>query len=126
MFYRQSYTVTNTKLYFFLNSICEILEQYRNLAQANCIPIPDPITITLSVQSALFFHCYTDYNCEGVKIRFGIWLPNIYKQKFCFKYGTFSEIDLKFNEVEQIYQSLTFLINYGNSFPLCYPYLVNN
>ena len=51
-----------------LNSVTEILEQYRNLAQADCIPFPDPITITSSVQSALFFHYYTDYNSEGVKI----------------------------------------------------------
>ena len=46
-------------------------------------------------------------------------------QTFCSKYGTPSEIDLNFNEVEQIYQSLTFLVNYVNSFPFNYPYLVN-
>ena len=117
--------INKYKILFILNSVPEILEQYRNLAQANCIPIPDPIAITSSVQSALFFHYYTDYNSEGVKIRFGIRLPNIYIQNFCSKNGILSEIDLKFNEVEQIYQSLTFLVNYVTSFPMSYPYLVN-
>ena len=41
---------------YILNSVPEILEQYRNLAQADCIPFLDPITITSSVQSLLFFH----------------------------------------------------------------------
>ena len=62
---------------FILKSVPKILEQHRNLAQANCIPIPDPIAITSSVQSAVFFHYYTDYNYEGLKIRFGISLPNL-------------------------------------------------
>ena len=117
--------INKYEILFILNSVPEILEQYRNLAQANCIPIPDPIAITSSVQSALFFHYYTDYNSEGVKIRFGIRLPNIYIQKFCSKNGILSEIDLKFNEVEQIYQSLTFLVNYVTSLPMSYPYLGN-
>ena len=76
-----------------------IMEQYRNLTQANYIPIPEPVTITSSLQSALFFHYYKDYNAEGVKVRFGIRLFNIYIQKFSSKFGTFSEIDLRFNEI---------------------------
>ena len=47
--------INKYEILFILNSVPEILEQYRNLAQANCIPIPDPIAITSSVQSALFF-----------------------------------------------------------------------
>ena len=117
--------INKYEILFILNSVPENLEQYRKLAQANCIPIPDPIAITSSVQSALFFHFYADYNSEGVKIRFGIRLPKIYIHKFCSKNGILSEIDLKFNEVEQIYQSLTFLVNYVNSFPLSCLYLVN-
>ena len=117
--------INKYEILFILNSVPEILEQCRNLAQANCIPIPDHIAITSSVQSALFFHYYTDYNSEGVKILFGIRLPNTYIQKFCSKNGILSEIELKFNEVEQLYQSLTFLVNYVTSFPLSYPYLVN-
>ena len=45
-------------------------------------------------------------------------LPNAYIQKFDSKNGTFSEIDLKFDELEKIYQSLTFLVNYVASFQL--------
>ena len=71
--------INKYKFLYILNSVPEFLEQYRNLAQANCIPISDPIAITSSVQSALFFHYYTDYNSEGVKIRFGIRPSNIYK-----------------------------------------------
>ena len=69
---------------FILNSVPEIMEQYRNLSQSKYIPIPEPSTITSSVQSALFFHYYKDYNAEGVRIRFAL---------------TFSEIDLRLKRV---------------------------
>ena len=55
---------------FILNSVQEIMEQYRHLTQYNYIPIPEPVTITSSLQSALFFHYYKDYNAEGVGVRF--------------------------------------------------------
>ena len=112
--------INKYEMLFILNSVPEIMEQYRNLSQSNYIPIPEPVTFTSFLQSALFFHYYKDYNAEGVR------LPNIYKQKFSSKFGTFSEIDLRFNEMERIYQSLTFLINYVNSFPLTYPSLAVN
>ena len=111
---------------FILNSVLERMEQYRNLSQSNYIPIPEPVTIILSRQSALFFHYYKDYNEEVVRVRFGLRLPNIYIQKLSSKFGTFSEINLRFNEMERIYQSLTFLVNYVNSFPLTYPPLAVN
>ena len=60
--------INKYKILLILNSVPAILEQYRKLAQANCIPVPDPIAITSSVQSAFFFHYYTDYKSEGVKI----------------------------------------------------------
>ena len=44
--------INKYKILFILNSVPEILDQYRNLAQANCIPIPDPIAISSSVQSS--------------------------------------------------------------------------
>ena len=94
------------------------MEQYRNISQSNYIPIPGPVTITLSLQNALFF--FKDYNAEGVRVRLGIRLPNTYIQKFSSKFGIFSEIDLRFNEMERIYQSLTVLVNYVNSFPVTY------
>ena len=118
--------INKYEMLFILNSVPEIMEQYRNLSQSNYILIPEPVTITSSLQSALFFHYYKDYNAEGVRLRFGIRLPNIYIQKFSSKFGTFSEIDLRFNEMERIYQSLTFLINYVNSFALTYPSLAVN
>ena len=56
------------------------MEQYRNLSQSNYIPIPEPVTITSSLQSALFFHYYKDYNAEGVRVRFEYDSPTfIYK-----------------------------------------------
>ena len=99
---------------FILNSVPEIMEQYRHLSQSNYIPIPEPITITSPLQSALFFHYYKDYNAEGVRVRFGIRLPNIYIKKFSSKFKKFSEVDLRFNEMERIYHSLNFLVNYVN------------
>ena len=80
--------------------------------------LPEPITITSSLQSALYFHYYNDYDAVGVLIRFGIRLPNAYIRKFDYKIETFSEIDLKFDELEKIYQSLTFLVKYVTSFQL--------
>ena len=118
--------MNNYEMPFILNYVQEIMEQYRNLSQSNYIQIPEPVTITSSRQSALFFHYYKDYNAEGVRVRFGIRLPNIYTQKISSKFGTFSEIDLRFDEMERIYQSLTFLVNYVNSFPLTYPTLAVN
>ena len=103
---------------FSLIFLPEIMERYRNLTQSNYLPIPEPVTITSSQQSALFFHYYREYNAEGLRVRFGIRLPNIYVQKFSSKFGNFSEIVLRFNEMERIYQSLTFLVNYVNSFLL--------
>ena len=110
--------VSKYELLFILNSVPDILEQYRNISQTNFVPLPEPITITSSLQSALYFHYYKDYNAVGVLIRFGIRLPNAYIQKFDSKNGTFSEIDLKLDEFEKIYQSLTFLVNYVTSFQL--------
>ena len=81
----------------------EIMEQYRNLSQSSLIQIPEPVTITSSLQSALFFHYYNGYNAEGVRLQFGIRLPNIAIQKFNSKLEKFSEIDLRFNEIERIY-----------------------
>ena len=118
--------INKYEMLFILNSVPTIMEQYRNLTQANYIPIPEPVTITSSLQSALFFHYYKDYNAEGVKVRFGIRLFNIYIQKFSSNIGSFSKINLRFNEMERIYQSLTFLVNYVNSFCLTYPPLVVN
>ena len=109
-----------------LNSVPEILEQERNLTQSNYIPIPEAVTITSSLQSALFFPYYEDYNAEGVGVRFGKRLLNNYIQKFSSKFGEFSEIDLRLMEMERIYQSLTFLVNYVNSFPVTYPSLAVN
>ena len=110
--------VSKYKLLFILNSVPDILEQYRNISQTKYVPLPEPITITFSLQSALYFHCYNDYNAVGVLIRFVIRLPNAYIQQFDSKNGTFSEIDLKFDELEKIYRSLTFLVNYVTSFQL--------
>ena len=76
------------------------------------------MTITSSLQSALYFQYYNDYSAVGVRIRFGIRLPNAYIQKFDSKNGTFFEIDLKFDESEKTYQSLTFLVKYVTSFQL--------
>ena len=100
--------VSKYELLFILNSVPNILEQYRNISQANFVPLPEPITITSSLQSALYFNYYNNYNALGVRIRFGIRLPNAYLQNFDSKNGTFSEIDLKFDELEKICQSLTF------------------
>ena len=118
--------INKYEMLFILNSVPEIMVQYRNLTQANYIPIPEPVTIISSLQSALFFHYYKDYNAEGIRIQLGIRLPNNYILKFSSKFGEFSEIDLRFNEMERIYQSLTFLVNYVNSFPLTYPSLAVN
>ena len=102
--------VSKSEFLFILNSIPDILEQHRNISQINFVPLPEPIPITKtsSLQSALYFHYYNDYNAVGVRIRFGIRLPNAYIQKLDSKNETFSEIDLKFDELEKIYQSLTF------------------
>ena len=110
--------VSKYELLFILNSVPDILEQYRNISQTNFVPLPEPITITSSLQSALYFHYYHEYNAVGVLIRFGIRLPNAFIQKFDSNNGTFSEIDLKFDELEKIYQSLTFLVIYVTSFQL--------
>ena len=64
--------------------------------------------MTSSLQSALYFHYYNDYNAVGVRIRFGIRLPNAYIQKFDSKNGTLSEIDLKFDELEKNLSKLDF------------------
>ena len=121
---RQNYT--STSMLFILNFVVEIMEQYRNLSQSSYIPTPEPVKITSFQQSALFFQHYKDYIAEGVRVRFGIRLPNIFIQKLSSEFVTFSEIDLRFNEMERIYQNLTFLTNYVNSFPLTYPSLVVN
>ena len=115
--------VSKHELLFILNSVPEILEQYRNITQPNFVPLPEPKTITSSLQSALYFHYYNDYNAVGLLIRFGIRLRNAYIQKFDFKNGTFSEIDLKLDELEKIYQSFEFLVNYVTSFQLKYTIL---
>ena len=86
---------------FILNSVPEIMEQYKNLTHSNYVPIPEPVTITSSLHGKLFFHYYKDYNADGVRVQFGIRLPNIYRRK-C------TEIDLRFNQMERIYQSLNF------------------
>ena len=108
--------VSKYELLVILNSVPDILEQHRNISQTNFVPLPDAITKTSSLQSALYFHYYNDYNAVGVRIRFAIHLSNAYIQKFDSKSGTISGINLKFNELEKIYQSLTFLGNYVNSF----------
>ena len=118
--------INKYEMLFILNPVPEMMEQYRNLAQSNYIPIPDPVTITSSLQSALCFQYYKDYNAEGVRVLFGIRLPEIYIQNFSSNFGTFSEIDLRFNEMERVYQIFTFLVNYVNSFPLTYPSLAVN
>ena len=46
---------------------------------------------------------------------FGIRLLKTYIQNIDSKYGTFSEIDLKSDKMEEVYQNLTFLLNYVNS-----------
>ena len=110
--------INKYEVLFILNSVPEILEQYRNLTQSNYIPIPEPVvTITSSLQSALFFHYYKDYNADGVRVRFGTRLPNIYIQKSSSKFGESSEIDLRFNEMERVYQSLTFWSITSTHFP---------
>ena len=63
--------VSKYELLFILNSVPDILEQYRNFLQPNFIPLPDPITIT---SNALYFHYYNDYNVVGARIRFDIFL----------------------------------------------------
>ena len=50
---------------FTLNSIPEIMEQHRNLSQSSYTPIPEQVTINSSLQGALFFHIYKNYNAEG-------------------------------------------------------------
>ena len=45
-------------------------EQYRYVSQCSCVPIPEPETNASSLQSALFFHYYKDYNAEGVIVVF--------------------------------------------------------
>ena len=69
--------INKYEMLFILNSVPEIMEQYRNLSQSNYIPIPEPVTSTSSLQIAQFFHYYKDYNAEGVRVLFGIRLPNI-------------------------------------------------
>ena len=95
-------------MFSILNFDPETMEQCIYISQSDYIQIPEPVTITSSVQSALFFRYYIEYNAEGVGVRFGIRLPNIYIQKLSSKCGTISEIDLRFNDMERIYQRLTF------------------
>ena len=64
--------INKYEMLFILNSAPEIREQYRNLTQSNYIPIPEPVTITSSLQSALFFHCHQNYNAQGARVRVGI------------------------------------------------------
>ena len=86
-----------------LNSVPDILEQYRNTLQTNFVPLQDPIAINSSLQSALLFHYYNDGNVVGVRIKFGVRLPNAYIQKFESKNRTYSENNKKFEELEKIY-----------------------
>ena len=69
-----------------MNSVPEIMERYKNLSQSNYIPIPEPVTITSSLQSAMFSHYYKDYNTVEVRVRFGMRLHNTYIQKFGSKF----------------------------------------
>ena len=82
------------------------------------VRLTEPITKTSSLQSALYFHYYNDYNILRVAIRFRIRLRNANIQKFDSENGTFSGIDLKFDEMVKIYQDLTFLVNFVTSFQL--------
>ena len=109
-----------------LNFVPEIMQQYRNLPQSKFIPTPQPVTSSSSLQSAPFFHYYQDYNAEWERVRFGIRLPNIYIQKFRANFEKFLMKDLGFNHMERNYQSLTFLVNYVNSFLPTYPSLAVN
>ena len=47
--------INKYEMLFILNSVPEIMEQYRNLTQSKYIPIPEPVKITSSLQSALVF-----------------------------------------------------------------------
>ena len=47
--------VCEYEMLFNLNSAPDILEQYRNISQANFVPLQDPITIASSLQSVLIF-----------------------------------------------------------------------
>ena len=101
-----------------LKSVPETMEQYRNLSQSTYILVSEPVTITSSLQSAFFFFHHKDYNAEGVRLELWIRLPKNYIQKFSFQFVTIYEFELRFNEMERIYQCLTFLVNKVNSFPL--------
>ena len=101
------------------------MAQNRNLSQSNYIPISEPVTI-LYLCRVCYFSLLQGLQGTGVRVRLGIRLPNIYTQKFSSKFGEFSEIDLRFNQMERSYQSLTVWVNYVNSFPLTYPTLVVN
>ena len=57
--------INKYELLFILNSVSRIMKVCRVLSQLNYIPIPEPVTITSSLQSALFFPYYKDYNAEG-------------------------------------------------------------
>ena len=48
------------KYEFNLNSVRDILKQHRKISQTNFAPLPDPITISSSLQSALYFHYYNE------------------------------------------------------------------
>ena len=101
-----------------LNSVPESVEQFnnlRNLFQSIYLPIPEPATITSSLQSALFVHYHQDCNAGGLRVRFGLRLLNLFMQTFSSQFVTISEIDLNFNVMARIYQRLTFLINYDIS-----------
>ena len=100
--------INNYGMLFILNFVPEITEQYRNLSLSNDIPNPEPATITSSLQSALFFFYYKGYNAEGARVRIGKRSHNFYIPKFSSKSGTFSEIEMRFSEMERIYQSVNF------------------
>ena len=84
--------VSKYELLFILNCVSVILEQYRIFLQTNFVALLDPIKLTSSLQSALYFHYYNDYNVVGVRIRFGIRLPNAYIQKIDSKNETFPRL----------------------------------
>ena len=50
--------INKYEMIFKLNSVPEKMVQYRNISQSYYIPIPEPVTITSSLQFALFFHYY--------------------------------------------------------------------
>ena len=108
--------VNKYKLLFILNSLPETFEQHRNGSKTNFVPLSHSITITFSLKSALYIHYYNNYKVVGVWINFVIRLTNTCIQKVYSENGTYSETDLKFDELEEIYQILSFLVNYITSF----------